>query len=364
MTRSKIPQQNRLTAMTILILGFFLRIIHLTYQPPWTDEIDVFSFAGQPFDLIVENIGRPGHNGSLYYLIVHMWFSVTGSSLFALRYLSVLFGIITLSAVWGLGRFWFGNRGGHWLCMLMAISPYLVWYAQDGKMYSLVLAISALSTLVLLKALKEEKWKYLIAFAFLTWIGWYIHIFYVLIAPVHLIAWIAYGHKDKDAPRRLLLLLLLLIFLYTPFLAWEVPTWMSSFTTGHQYYGLFEIISTQLFVFAIGFPSIIQAFIGSAYLFLFIFGLIRIQNLQRHSLLLISYFILPTILVYLISLGMPVYTDRYLIAVATPFYAICAFGLIQLQKRYFRISGLVLLMLLLSLSTIYTQANTLVKTVP
>lgn len=362
MIKEKRFPKHYMIIIGLILFGFFLRVFNLTFQPLWSDEIDVLNFSSEPINLIVNNIGRPGHNGSLYYLIVHFWLSAIGKSTFSLRYLSVLFGMITLSTAWGLGRLWLGKWGGIWLCLLMTISPYLIWYSQDGKMYSLFLAISMFSVLVLFKATIEEKWIYWFFFVLLTWVGWYIHILYILMAPVHFIAWMVY--KKKNLSQSLLLLPLVLIFLYQPFLAWQIPTWMSSFTTGHKYYGFLEILRTQFYAYAIGFPSRTQLISGLAHIFLFIFGMAKIRGLPGHGLVLVSYFTIPMISIYLISLGMPIYTDRYLIPIATSFYGLCAYGLVQLQKKNMIISGVVLLALILNLSTIYTQAFTLFKSAP
>ena len=349
-----------LIVVPLLLFAFALRIYHLDYQPIWSDEADMIRFANEPLPNLFRNFSRPGWNGPLYYLIVRLWLRVIGETPFAFRFFSVAISTMSVAAIFVFGKRTVGRTSGVVMSLLVATSPYLVWYSQDGKMYSLLLFLSIASTLVLLHACKQQQWGPLFLLLLLTWFSWYIHILAVLLLPFHAAVWIACNRKFSTS--RMLGLFVIIGILYLPLLRWQFPTWLSSFTTGHQFYALIEIFRVQLFVFTAGYTSPAQ-FITIPLLFLlFVFGCASVFRMPYVKLIYLSYFFLPLISLYLISLGMPIYTDRYLIVIAPPFYGLCAIGLkTWLGHKPKILIGVTTLLVLLNCITVYLQANVIIK---
>jgi hypothetical protein len=74
----------------------------------------------------------------LYYLLLYAWTLVLGTSDMALRSLSLLFAALCFPLLWSLGR----QLGGRWTAsaavVLFTFAPLSVYYATEGRMYSLV----------------------------------------------------------------------------------------------------------------------------------------------------------------------------------------------------------------------------------
>jgi hypothetical protein len=73
-----------------------------------------------------------------YFVLLHVWMAVAGRSEFALRYLSVIFSMLTVALLMSFGRELGGRRVGWVAGGLAALSPLYVTYAQEVRMYAVV----------------------------------------------------------------------------------------------------------------------------------------------------------------------------------------------------------------------------------
>ena len=96
----------------------------------------------------------PDSEGSppLYYVLAWVWSEVFGTSEWGVRSFTVLVGVATIPVVFLIGRRLGGVRAGLVLALLAAVSPQLVWHAQDARSYALVVLLSACSVLAFLRA--------------------------------------------------------------------------------------------------------------------------------------------------------------------------------------------------------------------
>jgi mannosyltransferase len=82
----------------------------------------------------------------LYYLLLHLWMGVVGSGEAATRALSLLFALATVPVAWWAGRALFDRRAAVLAAAGAAGSPFLTYYAQETRMYSLVVLLSLLAS--------------------------------------------------------------------------------------------------------------------------------------------------------------------------------------------------------------------------
>ncbi|MCL5962028.1 MAG: glycosyltransferase family 39 protein [Chloroflexi bacterium] len=81
----------------------------------------------------------------LYYYLLHFWSAFVGTSELALRWLSLVSGLLLVSVVYALGRRLFSPTVGLLAAVFAAVSPFLVYYSQEARMYSQVAFLAALS---------------------------------------------------------------------------------------------------------------------------------------------------------------------------------------------------------------------------
>src|SRR5439155_25808802 len=77
----------------------------------------------------------------LYYWLLHWWMEVFGRSEAQTHAFSLLCAMLTIPAAWWAGRSLFGERTGWALAGLTAINPFLTSYAQETRMYALVILL-------------------------------------------------------------------------------------------------------------------------------------------------------------------------------------------------------------------------------
>lgn len=349
-----------LIPVSILVFGLTLRVYQLDSRPLWSDEIDVLQFSSAPLAEMLDNFSRGGWNGPLYYLIIRYWKMGVGDSIFSLRYFSVLMGVITIALAWKFGRIFTNKSTRLSFVVLVATSPYLVWYSQDGKMYGLLLMLSVFGFILFQQIIDQNRFILLPIYIVTLVIGWYVHIMAVLTLPIHLIYWLyRKGNFTKKFILQFLGLIGLLSLLNFPLLRWQVPLLFSDFLTGHPITPLATIIQTQLFLFSGGFPTNFQLVPIFIIVVLFLVGLLFNEAVSVGNRgFLFLYFVIPILAIYIISLGMPIYADRYVITSIVGFYSIVALGITCLiSKNRFLGYLVVFAIVVFNTLTVFQQSN-------
>jgi len=126
----------------------------------WLDEGISIGVASHPLRTIPDVLLQDGAP-PLYYLLLNVWTSVLGVSNTSVHALSLLFALGTLPAAFWAGWILFGRRTG-WMCALVvAINPFVAYFATETRMYSLAVLLGLLSTTCFLKTFVFSRRRYL-----------------------------------------------------------------------------------------------------------------------------------------------------------------------------------------------------------
>ncbi|MEM8861575.1 MAG: glycosyltransferase family 39 protein, partial [Chloroflexota bacterium] len=148
-------QAYRWGLVIVLLIAFGARVYRLDQQSFWNDEGNSASLSGRSAQLIIEGTASDVHP-PLYYLILRGWWPLAGQTDFSLRYISVVAGVLQVAATIAIGRMWLSRTGALGVGILVSLSPPLVYYSQEARMYGLLGAIATFSMLTLLKGIKYE----------------------------------------------------------------------------------------------------------------------------------------------------------------------------------------------------------------
>ena len=136
----------RVVLPLVVLLGALLRFYRLGGQSFWVDEILTLRAAniGESFGLrdAFSNIQGPFHAFFIHFV------AKLSTSEVALRSLSAVAGTGTIPVVYLLGRDMAGRRAGLVAAVLLAVSPFAIWYSQEVRNYAFLIFLSAASTLV------------------------------------------------------------------------------------------------------------------------------------------------------------------------------------------------------------------------
>ncbi|MCC7206938.1 MAG: glycosyltransferase family 39 protein [Anaerolineae bacterium] len=128
----------------IVLLAAGLRFHRLEAQSLWNDEGNSLRLAERPIAALVEAASRDIHPPG-YYLALKSWIGLAGSSEFGLRAFSALAGVLAVAFTFAAGKALSSPGAGALAALLVAISPFSVYYGQEARMYALLQAESAAS---------------------------------------------------------------------------------------------------------------------------------------------------------------------------------------------------------------------------
>jgi hypothetical protein len=152
----------------VLILAAATRIINSSSYPVWTDEgWTIWAVQSHDFGTVVNTLANDRHPPA-YFLALSAWSSLTGESRLALRYLSVMIGLLTVAVVYRIGRDWYGHRAGLYAALLMAMLSMPVYYSQEIRHYGLLTLATTLMSLCFLRYLRRPTPSRLIPYVLAT----------------------------------------------------------------------------------------------------------------------------------------------------------------------------------------------------
>ncbi len=229
MTELMIKNKQLLLLLLWMAIALMLRFANLDSKPLWTDEFSTLvfslgnSFRGVPIDRpidlptllqplqfrpdagiadVLNHLLLESNHPPVYFMLAHWWMQLFGPTEDSLvwigRSLPALLGVISVPAIYFLGKFAFNSRlVGQCAAAMMAVSPYGIYLAQEARHYTLgiLLVIASLFCLIL-AAQKLQQRAPLPVWAVLLWIvvncfGIASHYFFVLTLCAESIALIA-----------------------------------------------------------------------------------------------------------------------------------------------------------------------------
>ncbi len=149
----------------VVAAGLVLRF--WTRSALWLDEALTVDIARLPVHEIPSYLKRDGAP-PLYYVLLHFWMGIFGTSDVAVRALSGVISVATLPVAWLAGRR-LGGRAVAWtVLVVVASAPFAVYYATEARMYSLVMLLTACGMVAVGRALERPRPGNLVALAFVV----------------------------------------------------------------------------------------------------------------------------------------------------------------------------------------------------
>jgi 4-amino-4-deoxy-L-arabinose transferase-like glycosyltransferase len=143
----------------VLLFGLTVRLHNLTYHSLWFDEAVSVHWSRQEISRILE-VGltlEEDRLPPLYYLTLKGWRGLAGDGEYAVRALSVGYGVLLVAVVISLGGQLFNRRVAVMVGLLAAVNPFLVWYSQEARMYAPAVFWGALAVLAWLHAASTDR---------------------------------------------------------------------------------------------------------------------------------------------------------------------------------------------------------------
>lgn len=166
----------------LTLLAFVLRLHELNRWDLTFDEaVSIWIARKPPLEMIRYVLGAFHEHPPFYYLSLWSWTQAAGDGEFALRFWSVLPGVMSVPLIFVWLRRWVGRSAGLIAALLLTFSPFHIYYSQDARMYPLVGMLALLSLIFLDRILRDGRLRWWAAWGIVTLIGLSTHYFMGLV---------------------------------------------------------------------------------------------------------------------------------------------------------------------------------------
>jgi len=180
----------------LVLISLFLRTRALGASL-WMDEGLSIGIASQPF-LDIPGVLRQDGAPPLYYMMLHVWMSIFGDGPAATQGLSTAISLVAIPGGLWAGWTLFSRRAGLILAALAALNPFLTIYAQETRMYSLMVVLSLLTSAAFIHVYVYRHRQYLPLFAVLLAAILYTHSWGIFVTAGIIVALIPPFRETDD----------------------------------------------------------------------------------------------------------------------------------------------------------------------
>lgn len=174
----------------------------------WTDEAATVSAATRPLPELLRMAGTIDAVHTTYYLLVHGWVAVLGTSELALRSLSALAVGVAAAGTYVLGARLGGTRWAVAGAVTFVLLPRVTWMGVEARPYAAVTAVAVWATVVLGTALDRRRRRWWAGYAALVCLAVLLNLYAVLVVAGHALTVLLLGAR---APERRAWLLAVLV---------------------------------------------------------------------------------------------------------------------------------------------------------
>jgi uncharacterized membrane protein len=368
--------------LAIVALGGFLRFYQIGSKGLWLDEAFSVWLGWRPLGEMLSWLVRIDQHPPLYYILLHFWMAL-GEDAATVRALSALLGTLTIPVVYLLGRRLAdeGEKVGLLVALILAVSPFHVRFAQETRMYTLLMFNASLALYSLVRLLTDprsdgvrlgqqfvdfwrawraargrggRRWLPLQAIETdLAWLGYIIFttatllshntaVFFPIATNIFVLGLILVkgsgfslgGEPETRFLRNWLLAQAGVFLLWSPWLVpfatqsmgvyrefWiQSPTWGTVLGTVRDFLSAFLPDQAR-------WPGVVWGLYGV----LALLGLVHFRRRPARIALLLVTFLTPFVGEWLVSMRRPIFYDRTLIWASIPLYLLLAAGMHQLH---------------------------------
>ena len=349
----------------VCVIYVLLRLWNLTDSCLWFDEIFGVHAAELSWGNLVWFVAQDLIHPPLFYASLKIWIAVGGTSLFWLRFFPVLFSVLAVVPFILLCRQLKLSLPTTALALIFfAANGSLIKYAQEVRMYSLLLCFGLFSVWLFVRFLNSGKGFFLLIITNLLLV--YSHYFGWLIIASEIFAVVILARE------RLKQIFLMLITVGLSFAPWIYTIWKATRINSNvgQNIGwmtkpnllaffqlIFDLFEPVYFeqsntdspaIFLIAVPIIAVGIIA----FGFYFAVWKTESeIEKRSFLLLAIFLfIPILIAFFASWILPysIWGTRHLIIIFAPFVILLAIAFAKIKFRQPRLISLSLIFLLFS----------------
>lgn len=281
-------------------------------------------------------------HGFMYY-----WKEIAGDSESNLRFSSLIFSLLSIIFVYKIGKKYFSEKAACIAVALIAISPFHIYYAQELRPYAAIGFISLVVIYSFIKYLNQGEMSYLCIYIISSIANIYAH-FITITLTCAIVIYLLIGFKRYGRfISRLILAHVLILALTLP--AWiiiannlklfllcnldnfrivEYPIWLEKVRPIH----VLNTLKNMSIGYNLDYSSLTGKIAALVYFFLFCFGIFKYRA-KAEARILAMCFLVPLLLLFMISQIKACYVDRYFFPGAIIYILGAAIGLSKIKGK-------------------------------
>lgn len=326
----------KLGALVLFCLG--LSWFFFSNQSLRLDEAQSLWQSGRSISDILTLVAKDVHV-PFYHILLHLWRTFVGNTLEAARLMSLLFYVLCIPAIYYLGKLSYSRSVGLFAAVLMAASPFMNWYGNEIRMYTLFTFLIICNQYFFIKIRKTNSDHAWIGYAATAILGVYSHYFFLVNLGVQgLFFLFTRSHFPHLALRRFMMTGALVVLSFVPWVSYvytlgealnqqpllPVPTAVNIFSAFSQF--LFGFQNDHL-----------NTFFLSLWPLAVIFGFVSLRKNSRPSietLYFLTAVLASVVVLFIISVTLqPVFVSRYLIFTVPALYLLISSAVEQYSAR-------------------------------
>ena len=344
-------RKNKLKLLIILVTALILRLVSVN-QSFWLDEATSgLTVRNLSYSQIINDFSPGDFHPPLYYLTLKFWSGIFGDSEIGLRSLSLIFGLASVYLTFLVGNL-FSKKAGLLAALFMAVNGLHIYYSQEARMYSMSVFLVLLLIYLFIRMIQSERKKYWFLFSLALVLNAFTD---YLPNLVILVFWIyaLLSKKDTNWWKKFILShipIVAFLLIWFPYFSKQVQLGLTVKDEGSLWWNVLGrtnvkniLLVPVKFVFGrISFYDkslyfILSAAVLSLYSLIIVKGSKKLFS-DRKFLPIILWLTLPLIAGALIGLKVSVFSYFRLIFVLPALMIILALGIINLPKRWQKLS--------------------------
>ncbi len=261
-----------------------------------------------------------------YHFLLHFWTLFLGNSVESGRAFSLVFFLLAIPAMYFLGKRAFNINIALFATFLLAISPFMNWYGNEIRMYSIFTLLTILSQYFFLGIFKEKDSESWIGYFIVGLFGIFTHYFFWFVLLVQALFYLLYrDHFAKGSLKRFVFIAIVLALVFSPWVYYvkylstvanqapllSIPTTVNVFNTFSQF--LFGFQNDHL-----------NTILVSLWPLTVLFGFLALRENERVSpttIYMLMSILIPIAAAFILSVTLrPVFVSRYLILTIPSMY--------------------------------------------
>lgn len=264
-----------------------------------------------------------GNNPPLYEILLHYWIQLFGIEAFSVRFLPLIFNVLTVFVVYRLGLKFFNLNVGLIAACLVIFSNYHIYYTHETRVYPLFMLLTTISMycfLSLQKCPKSRRYLSLLIISNLLLI--YAHFFGFFVLIIEALAVLFVSPFRNILLKKYVFSLVIVLIGYLPYIPVFISRFFYSSTQGtwvkppNSFVDLYNMLwrfsnmplTTVIYLIVLG------------------LGLSKYSKHRKsvsispqHSLIIL-WFLFPFLFMYFISYKIPIFSERYLAFITVGYY--------------------------------------------